>query len=80
MTAQDLLREFIDYSNSLEPKRNHIPKSRGNIFLKNHKSEVENLDISLVSNSVCHHCATYKELSSYRCCPYCSKPLRKTDC
>ncbi len=53
MTPQELLRKFIDYSNSLEPERNHIPISRGNIFLKNHHSEVKNLDMHDVISCGC---------------------------
>lgn len=51
MTTNELLREFIEFSNNLEPERNRISKARGNIFLKNHRPEFKNLDIPLVSNN-----------------------------
>lgn len=52
MTTNELIREFIDWHNNLEPERNKISKASGNIFLKNHKPEFKNLDIPLVSGSV----------------------------
>lgn len=51
MTTNELLREFIEFSNNLEPERNRISKARGNVFLKNHRPEFKNLDIPLVSNN-----------------------------
>ena len=50
MTTNELLIEFIEFSNRLEPARNAITKSRANIFLKNHRPEFKNLDIPHVTN------------------------------
>lgn len=40
-TARELLMQFIEYSNKLEPKRLHIPKSRANIYLKNNNIQIK---------------------------------------
>ena len=45
MTTNELIREFIDWHNNLEPERNKISKASGNIFLKNHRPEFKNLHI-----------------------------------
>ena len=85
MTTNDLLREFIEWSNSLEPERNRISKARGNIFLKNHRPEFKNLNIPLVSNdevALCPHCGSkhVKKLANVYICLGCHGVFLQTDC
>lgn len=51
MTTNELLIEFIEWSNRLETIDKRIPKSRANIFLKNNRPEFKNLDIPRVRDS-----------------------------
>jgi len=86
MTTNELLREFIEWNNSLEPERNKISKASGNIFLKNHRPEFKNLDIPLVSNAertVCE-CKEPDIFESsqmgYGICLNCNKKVEQIDC
>jgi hypothetical protein len=80
MTTNELLREFIEWRNSLEPDRNKISKSSGNIFLKNHRPEFKNLEILPVSvrseqftcKNCGHHTAIYRKYSGKFSCERCA--------
>lgn len=85
MNTNELLIEFIKFSNKLEPERNQIPISRANIFLAQERPEFKKLDLHIVSNNevaVCGYCkgeGWIEEPMRTVPCPRCGGN-KQTDC